>query len=1213
MHSLDKLLGWTAPNAPYELRSLALHAPITAVEFINDRLVLAASGALLRVYDTATPGTVVEDYNALGIYRVHGVVPRLSSELLSPHGQRWYAVYGAKAIRLVQLDYTSMPDQPPTATLRGETSLLVLTDWILDVQWLYDSEDTTDAPIALAVALAHNQVEIYRLDSFECIARYQCMVQSIIYSARFFGHTLKTLQLAAGTVFNEALLWSATAGHNGSESLPSADPYMCPVTQRFIGHEGVIFNLRFNQSGTMLATVSDDRTIRLWQIAPANSPTGSSSDAVAALPVTLFGHQGRVWDCLILNRCLVSIAEDTTCRVWSYDPYSWRADEPPRPLVCWRGHQGKSIWCVATDPAEMAVVTGGGDGGIRLWSLQSVYQQLDKEQGRISAAILPALALYGHPTSAAATRSKPEFIRNFAYLSGQTIGVVTNHGYILTYDYATSNWTTIGHEPELMGYAMVTALPLGHGMLCGTINGAVIWCNMQPGEAYKSERLVVSSEQIFNIHASPNATSIEVLVVVIGQPVIWLRFEPHLGKDQPSLLGVAQLSLPPTTLANSFALELTQRVLVIGSREGAVAVYDLPASVTSTHVLIQSTTTLFPLLNLRRVHGKDAITSLLISSQPANTPKHQISAPEALLTTAASLRRLVLYTGGRDGTYRQFSLVLPMVQQPVSQTCLESGSNANALVNDEPWATQVLNPSHPVAVSNIPLPRHLVTSSTSDVPIQLELLQRNRVTKGWIEGLTLVDDQLLVSVFYRKRFVVHNASLQYDPLVLNCGGGHRKWSFSTADANLASASFLYLRKEQVYAYFSSPSSATTPAHTVLQTGTHGREIRCAKILPWAGQRMLFGDALSQAPISIIATGSEDGSIRLMAYGSALDCTPLVTVRRHASVVRCLAWQVDYDQVHLFTAGGYGELRCWRVVTSDTSSLASCLGSIQCLEVAAISDSMTHQGIRIMDLVTWTMPDGTYSPTVRMTAAVYSDATVRLWAYTAGCPRLQLVAMDTRSHSHCILSVGHLVLCGPNAIPCHLLVTGSTDGQLRFFDIAQVLDSYRWRELQATNGTVSFDCAHSLDTLLLTYKVHQSGVNSLAMWSPPNQCGRITVASGGDDNCLTVSLFQMTMKNSQVTLAPSHVEAVQPFAHASAIQAVAAVNSDHVITVATDQRINLWRIDQPQPPHPLSAILVGAHFSHVADPSTAHVDCSNGRSRVIVGGIGLQMFALDERP
>ncbi|KAJ1973151.1 WD repeat-containing protein 6, partial [Dimargaris verticillata] len=511
------------------------------------------------------------------------MVPCVGSEPRSSRCQRWYAVYGAKAVRLVQLDYDPTSDQPPTVTLRSSTPVQVLADWVLDVQWLYDSDDTTYAPTGLAVALAHNQVETYRLDSFQCTGRYQCTVQSIIYSARFFGHTLKTLQLVAGTVFNEALLWSVTAGRKGPEPLPSADCYMCPVTQRFIGHEGVIFKLRFNSNGTMLATVSDDRTIRLWQILPANSQTGGSTDTIDAQPVTLFGHQGRVWDCLILDRCLVSIAEDTTCRVWSYDAHSWRAGEAPRPLVCWRGHQGKSIWCVATDPAEMTVVTGGGDGGIRLWSLRSVYQQLDKEQGQISSAALPALALYSRAISITATFAKPEFIRNFAHLSGQTIGVVTNHGYILTYDYATSDWTTVGHEPELMGYAMVTALPLGHGMLCGTINGTVVWCNMKPGKAYKSERVAVASEQIFSIHAIPASTdapSVDILVVVIEQPVAWLRYVLHADKNQPSLHWVARLSLPPTTLANSFALDLAQRVLAMGSREGAVIVYDLPTTAT---------------------------------------------------------------------------------------------------------------------------------------------------------------------------------------------------------------------------------------------------------------------------------------------------------------------------------------------------------------------------------------------------------------------------------------------------------------------------------------------------------------------------------------------------------------------------------------------------------------------------------------------------------
>ncbi|RUS31132.1 hypothetical protein BC938DRAFT_478404 [Jimgerdemannia flammicorona] len=78
------------------------------------------------------------------------------------------------------------------------------------------------------------------------------------YSARFHGRTRSNLVLASGTVFNQVLIWDATSPneHDG-ESV---------VRRRLIGHEGVIFGIRFNEEGKMIASVSDDRTIRVWKL-----------------------------------------------------------------------------------------------------------------------------------------------------------------------------------------------------------------------------------------------------------------------------------------------------------------------------------------------------------------------------------------------------------------------------------------------------------------------------------------------------------------------------------------------------------------------------------------------------------------------------------------------------------------------------------------------------------------------------------------------------------------------------------------------------------------------------------------------------------------------------------------------------------------------------------------------------------------------------------
>jgi WD40 repeat protein len=75
------------------------------------------------------------------------------------------------------------------------------------------------------------------------------------YSARFYGHTLSTLYLGSGTVFNEVHVWKVTEKNEEG---------FAPVQHRLVGHDGVIFGIRFSDDGSLLVSVSDDRTIRVW-------------------------------------------------------------------------------------------------------------------------------------------------------------------------------------------------------------------------------------------------------------------------------------------------------------------------------------------------------------------------------------------------------------------------------------------------------------------------------------------------------------------------------------------------------------------------------------------------------------------------------------------------------------------------------------------------------------------------------------------------------------------------------------------------------------------------------------------------------------------------------------------------------------------------------------------------------------------------------------
>lgn len=143
------------------------------------------------------------------------------------------------------------------------------------------------------------------------------------YSAQFFGSDLNNLLLASGTVFNQVLLWKV----KGTETKEKC----IKILSKLSGHQGVIFKINFNNSGTLMTSVSDDRSIRLWEL------TYSALDFTGQvqLLLILYGHSARVWDAKVLTNFLVSIGEDAVCNVWSYDG---------KVVKKFSGHKGKNYY-----------------------------------------------------------------------------------------------------------------------------------------------------------------------------------------------------------------------------------------------------------------------------------------------------------------------------------------------------------------------------------------------------------------------------------------------------------------------------------------------------------------------------------------------------------------------------------------------------------------------------------------------------------------------------------------------------------------------------------------------------------------------------------------------------------------------------------------------------------------------------------------------------
>lgn len=175
----------------------------------------------------------------------------------------------------------------------------------------------------------------------------------------------------------------------------------------FPGHQGRIYSVSLSPDGKSLATISEDDTVRVWNMAgqllrqfpikvdqSANmtmsvsfSPNGkylatASERDVARLwdlsgreVATFKGHRGQVWSVNFSpnSQRLVTGGADGTARIW---------DLTGKELGQLRGHQ-QDIWAAKFSPDGQRIATVGEDGTARLWNLSG--QQLVQFKGHQGA------------------------------------------------------------------------------------------------------------------------------------------------------------------------------------------------------------------------------------------------------------------------------------------------------------------------------------------------------------------------------------------------------------------------------------------------------------------------------------------------------------------------------------------------------------------------------------------------------------------------------------------------------------------------------------------------------------------------------------------------------------------------------------------------------------------------------------------------------------
>jgi WD40 repeat protein len=244
-------------------------------------------------------------------------------------------VFGGKCLQILDLD------------LNISAEAMVLPDMILEC-------DFVDSKLCrlLLVGCAHNFIDIYSvMERNEFLFRVQNSFACVLFSMTFSINTIEsTIQVASGTAFGKILIWDYSLAF---ERFPDHDERVVQdICKELTGHTGVVFRVNYNSNRSKVASVSDDRTVRVWSL-----------ETFSQIFIG-WGHICRVWDVIFYREDeIITTGEECLVKVWNLAKGEC--------VGSFQGHRGKSCWRVADVGDRQHIISVGNDSSVKIWDINN--------------------------------------------------------------------------------------------------------------------------------------------------------------------------------------------------------------------------------------------------------------------------------------------------------------------------------------------------------------------------------------------------------------------------------------------------------------------------------------------------------------------------------------------------------------------------------------------------------------------------------------------------------------------------------------------------------------------------------------------------------------------------------------------------------------------------------------------------------------------------